>query len=56
MKNIVYVSAAVKLLDDDQLFDILSSSRKNNAERDVTGVLLYSEGVFIQVLEGDVMM
>jgi hypothetical protein len=52
MKNIVYVSAAVKLLDDDQLFDILSSSRKNNAERDVTGVLLYSEGVFMQVLEG----
>jgi hypothetical protein len=53
MKNIVYVSTAVKLLNDDQLLNILASSRKNNAERNVTGVLLYSEGTFIQALEGD---
>src|SRR6188768_1081573 len=53
MKNIVYVSTAVKLLDDDQLLSILASSRKNNNERNVTGVLLYSEGTFIQALEGD---
>jgi hypothetical protein len=52
MKNIVYVSTAVTLLDDNQLLDILTASRKNNAERGVTGVLLYSEGTFIQVLEG----
>ena len=52
MKNTVYVSTAIKLLNDDQLLDILASARKINAERDVTGVLLYSEGVFIQVLEG----
>ncbi|MES2061018.1 MAG: BLUF domain-containing protein [Bacteroidota bacterium] len=53
MKNIVYVSTAVKLLDDDQLLNILASSRKNNNELNVTGVLLYSEGTFIQALEGD---
>jgi hypothetical protein len=53
MKNIVYVSTAVKLLNDDQLLNILASSRKNNSERNVTGVLLYSEGTFIQALEGD---
>ncbi|MES2266603.1 MAG: BLUF domain-containing protein [Bacteroidota bacterium] len=53
MKNIVYLSTAVKLLNDDQLIDILTTARKNNADRDVSGVLLYSEGTFIQVLEGD---
>ena len=53
MKNIVYLSTAVKLLDDEQLIEILNSARENNAERNVTGVLLYSEGTFIQVIEGD---
>src|SRR6478735_2944782 len=53
MKNIVYLSTAVTLLNDDQLIDILTSARKNNAERDVSGMLLYSEGTFIQVLEGE---
>lgn len=33
---------------DDILFDILASSRLHN----ITGVLLYGEGSFIQVLEG----
>jgi hypothetical protein len=53
MKNIVYMSTSVTLLDDDQLIDILNSARKNNLKYNVTGVLLYSEGVFIQVLEGN---
>jgi hypothetical protein len=53
MKNIVYMSTSVTLLDDDQLIDILNSARKNNLKHNVTGVLLYSEGVFIQVLEGN---
>ena len=52
MKNIVYVSSAYKLLNDDQLLNILTAARKNNTERDVTGILLYSEGTFMQVLEG----
>jgi hypothetical protein len=53
MKNIVYMSTSVTLLDDDQLIDILNSARKNNFKHNITGVLLYSEGVFIQVLEGN---
>jgi hypothetical protein len=52
MKNLVYVSTARTMLSDDALFDILALARKNNHERNVTGVLLYSEGTFIQVLEG----
>jgi hypothetical protein len=40
-------------LDDDELQNILSLSRKNNQMKNVTGVLLYGNGQFIQLLEGD---
>ncbi|RYU92218.1 BLUF domain-containing protein [Mucilaginibacter terrigena] len=52
MKNIVYVSTAVKLMHENQLLDILHNSRQHNAALSISGVLLYSEGTFIQVLEG----
>lgn len=35
-----------------ELQDILAASRRNNARRRVTGVLLYNAGSFAQVLEG----
>jgi hypothetical protein len=52
MKQIVYISTAVKLMDDNSLLKILDIARKHNAEHAVTGVLLYSDGTFIQALEG----
>jgi hypothetical protein len=52
MKNIVYVSTAVKLMHENQLLDILHNSRLHNAALNISGVLLYSNGTFIQVLEG----
>ena len=52
MKNIVYVSTSVKLMHENQLMDILHNSRQHNAALNISGVLLYSEGTFIQVLEG----
>jgi hypothetical protein len=52
MKNIVYISTAVKLMHENQLFDILHNARQHNAALNISGVLLYSEGTFIQVLEG----
>ena len=36
-----------------EIADILTASRTNNARHGVTGALLYSEGCFAQVLEGD---
>ncbi|RYU91225.1 BLUF domain-containing protein [Mucilaginibacter terrigena] len=53
MKNLVYISTAVKLLEDEQLINILTAARNNNLKHHVTGVLLYSDGTFIQVLEGE---
>jgi hypothetical protein len=52
MKNLLYLSTSRTLLNDDVLLDILESARINNKKHNVTGVLLYSEGSFIQVLEG----
>ena len=53
MKNIVYVSTSIRLLSDEELIDILTVARQKNAEHNITGVLLYSEGTFLQVIEGD---
>lgn len=50
--HIVYLSASSHLLSDAELEAILSTSRANNRERGITGMLLYSDGGFIQVLEG----
>ena len=53
MKYLVYISTAYRLLNQDELLDILVVSRKNNLQRNLTGMLLYGEGTFIQVLEGE---
>ena len=50
--QLVYVSAATDLFADDELRDILATSRSNNQQRGITGMLLYSDGGFIQALEG----
>jgi hypothetical protein len=52
MYYLIYVSTAVNLMDTHELTDILNVSRKNNQEHNITGMLLYAEGTFIQVLEG----
>jgi hypothetical protein len=37
----------------DELTDLLQKSRKNNSALGITGMLLYKDGNFMQVLEGD---
>lgn len=53
MKYLIYLSTAVNLFSQDELEKLLEKSRKNNAAKDVTGLLLYHDGSFIQVLEGE---
>ena len=53
MIDLIYVSSAVNLMTQDELITILKKSRENNAKLDVTGMLLYHEGNFMQVLEGE---
>lgn len=50
--SLVYTSTAVRPLGDDALSGLLAQSRDANGARDVTGMLLYRDGRFIQVLEG----
>ena len=52
LRQIVYVSAAGRLMRDPELLDILEVARANNTQLQVTGMLMYSDGSFIQVLEG----
>ena len=53
MYQLSYISTAERLMAPHDLADILEQSRTNNIERDITGMLLYHAGTFLQVLEGD---
>lgn len=48
----IYASAAIKDFSKEELFNLLETSRENNEKLDVTGMLLYHQGSFFQVLEG----
>jgi hypothetical protein len=50
--SLAYVSSAAVEFTDDDIADVLTLSRSNNALLDITGVLLYRDGRFIQILEG----
>lgn len=52
MKRLLYVSAARGEATEADIADILAASRRNNARADLTGMLLYIDGGFLQVLEG----
>ena len=50
--QLIYVSTATAEYDADTIRSILESSVRRNAENGVTGLLLYSQGSIMQVLEG----
>lgn len=47
-----YASAGTVDFSDDDLVELLAKSRANNDAAGITGMLLYHEGSFLQVLEG----
>lgn len=52
MYYLVYVSYSHHPMDEVELIELLHQARMNNKEQGITGLLLYSESKFIQVLEG----
>jgi hypothetical protein len=52
MRQLLYISNTSRNFPDDQLELILEQSRRNNPLQNVTGLLLYLDGAFLQVLEG----
>ena len=52
LSRVLYVSGASRALSDADLEAILRASRANNGKAGITGMLLWADGAFIQVLEG----
>jgi uncharacterized membrane protein (DUF373 family) len=53
MIEVSYISAATSPMSTEDLLALLHKSRENNADNGITGMLLYGNGTFLQVLEGD---
>jgi hypothetical protein len=53
MFSLVYLSRARERFDENSLLELLRISRQNNAKLGVTGLLLYKDGNFLQLLEGE---
>ena len=50
--RLMYASRAVPAVDQEELLAIVRKSKANNPAAGVTGVLCFSEGIFLQALEG----
>jgi hypothetical protein len=53
MFRILYLSAARRPFSKIELLALLEKSRQNNARLGITGILLYRDGDFLQLLEGE---
>lgn len=53
MQYLIYVSSATQHFSEEDLKELLVISRRNNTAQGITGMLLYAEDNFIQVIEGD---
>jgi len=51
--QLTYASRAARILGPSDVKDILASSRRNNAQLGITGMLCLHDGIFLQLLEGD---
>lgn len=52
MLSLTYFSTSTTPLDQDDLHELLARSRDRNTGLDLTGLLLYADGSFVQTLEG----
>lgn len=50
--RLLYASRAANPMSEAELSAILKSSRAHNSAEGLTGLLCYSDGIFMQVLEG----
>jgi len=50
--QLIYVSAARHPFSSEQLDRLLEQSRRHNGRNGLTGLLLYEDGSFLQLLEG----
>ena len=53
MITLIYGSSATHRMSAEELITILEEARQNNTQLNITGMLLYDDGNFLQVLEGE---
>ncbi len=53
LHQLVYISAAEHDFPEKELQELLAKARENNSKLDISGMLLFHEGSFIQALEGE---
>ncbi len=51
--QLLYISAANQEFTESELEELLAIARANNSRLNITGMLLFHEGSFIQALEGE---
>ncbi|MBA3534681.1 MAG: BLUF domain-containing protein [Ardenticatenales bacterium] len=49
---LIYASAASRRMNEEDLVELLRQARENNQKANITGLLLYRNGNFMQLLEG----
>ena len=52
MYRLIYVSSETSPFTDERLDELLQQSRRANLASGITGLLLYMDGHFMQILEG----
>lgn len=53
MHHIIYLSRATQSMSDEELKTLLIQAREANARQDITGALVYGDGQFMQIIEGE---
>jgi Sensors of blue-light using FAD. len=53
MFHLIYVSHAIQPFSEEELIELLKAAREKNKHYGITGMLLYLNEKFIQVLEGE---
>lgn len=53
MHHLIYMSTAVQPLSDAELSALLHQARLRNEQDNITGALVYGDGRFMQIIEGD---
>jgi len=48
----IYLSTATEPMTEEDIEQILATSRRNNTPAEITGLLVYHDGHFLQVIEG----
>jgi hypothetical protein len=53
MHHIIYLSRATRPMSDEELATLLTQAREANARQNITGALVYGDGQFMQIIEGE---